>query len=1010
MFEHKAQKFTTEDAVNIARKHYGLEATAQPLPSYLDQNFRIDSSRGRFVLKIANAAIEDAYVEFQQDILNYLANHGLSGVPSIVQIQSATNALRISDLNGTHHCVWMVTWLHGRVLANVNPVTCSLLANLGQYIGRLNKIMWSYSHPQAHRDSIWDLRQAGQLGRYLSYIPGEQRRSLIRKTLEDYEARVLPCLNGLPQSVIHHDANDYNVLVTGKGYESRISGLIDFGDALYTSTVCELAIAATYVMMGRPDPVGAAAHLVRGYHRSRPLKEAEIAVLYDLIRARLCCSLLLSAYQTTLEPNNDYLRVSEEGGWNLLYQMEETSPKLAEYRWREACGIEICPHTTSVVAWLEDKSDSFAPVMMPDVRLHQPTVLDLSVAGPWTALPGEPVDPWSASGAWFRRIRRLGAHIGIGRYNEARLVYTTDQYRTPNNDFEETRTVHLGIDLFKEAGSNVYAPLDGVVKSSTFSEKTQGYGGLIILQHNADGIPFFTLYGHLSLDSVQKLTAGTPVAKGEPVGQLGTPDENGGWIPHLHFQVIIDDLGWTDTFPGVAAASQCAVWLAVCPDPNTILGIPEDCFPPPEPASKDILTRRHHYIGRNLSISYRTPLHIVRGYRQYLYDDTGRPFLDAVNNVPHVGHSHRAVVAAAHRQMHVLNTNTRYLHRSLVEYAKRLADTMPDPLSVCFFVNSGSEANDLALRLAYTHTRRRHLVVLDGAYHGHLSGLISISPYKFDGPGGEGAPSNVHVAPMPDVYRGLHRGLDAATLYATDVDRILDEHSDKIAAFISESLLGCGGQIEFPQGYLHSVYSSVRAAGGLCIADEVQVGFGRVGTHFWGFETQNVIPDIVVLGKPMGNGHPLAGVVTTPQIAASFDNGMEFFSTFGGNPVSTTVGLAVLNVLQEERLQENALVTGIWLKEALNHMRTDHPIIGDVRGRGLFIGIELVLDLNTRAPAAKEATYIANRMAELGVLISTDGPAHNVLKIKPPLVFTQANAKVLVSKLRKVLKEDYVRL
>ena len=256
------------------------------------------------------------------------------------------------------------------------------------------------------------------------------------------------------------------------------------------------------------------------------------------------------------------------------------------------------------------------------------------------------------------------------------------------------------------------------------------------------------------------------------------------------------------------------------------------------------------------------------------------------------------------------------------------------------------------------------------------------------------------------IYIGRFRGGDAAQQYSIELKAKLDSVPGGIAAFICESLLGCGGQIELPKGYLRSVYAHVRAAGGLCIADEVQVGFGRMGSDFWGFQTQEVTPDIVVLGKPMGNGHPLAGVVTTTEVAHSFDNGMEFFSTFGGNPVSCMVGMAVLDVIESEKLQENALVTGTFLKQSLEKLKNKHPMVGDVRGRGLFLGIELVRDHQTLEPADQEAGYIANRMRDLGILISTDGPLHNVLKIKPPLVFDQANAVRLVEILDSVLQEE----
>jgi 4-aminobutyrate aminotransferase-like enzyme len=401
----------------------------------------------------------------------------------------------------------------------------------------------------------------------------------------------------------------------------------------------------------------------------------------------------------------------------------------------------------------------------------------------------------------------------------------------------------------------------------------------------------------------------------------------------------------------------------------------------------------------------------VRGWRQYLYDHTARAYLDVYNNVPLVGHSHPKVVAAAQQQLALLNTNTRYLHDNITRYAERLTELLPPPLRICFFVNSGSEANELALRLARAHTKREDVLVLEHAYHGHTTTLIDISPYKFNGPGGAGRKPWVHVAPLADDYRGEFRRDDpqAGNKYAGQAAAIVQKaksENRRIAAFIAESLPSVGGQIVFPKNYLSETYKHVRAAGALCIADEVQTGFGRLGTHFWGFETQEIIPDIVVLGKPVGNAFPLAAVVTTPEIAASFANGMEFFSTFGGNPVACGAGLAVLDVLREENLQQNALEVGNHLKKSLQALESKYPILGDVRGSGLFLGIDLVNDRDTRRPAPDQASYITNRLRDRGILTGTDGPHHNVLKLRPPLIFTKKDADLFSSTLHAVLAED----
>ncbi|MFC5434959.1 aminotransferase class III-fold pyridoxal phosphate-dependent enzyme [Rhodanobacter umsongensis] len=430
----------------------------------------------------------------------------------------------------------------------------------------------------------------------------------------------------------------------------------------------------------------------------------------------------------------------------------------------------------------------------------------------------------------------------------------------------------------------------------------------------------------------------------------------------------------------------------------------------PQRSNADILRLRKQLLNPTLSVSYNEPLKIVRGEGVWLYDQHGQPYLDMVNNVCHVGHCHPRVVAAGQAQMARLNTNTRYLHDNIVEYALCLTATLPEPLSVVFLTNSGTEANDLALRLARAHTRARGVIVVDHAYHGHSPSMVELSPYKFNGKGGQGQASHVGVVAMPDVYRGPFREpSEAGRQYGAMLQPAIEnlrQQDIATAAFYCESLLGCGGQIVLPEGYLAEAYAKLRAAGGVCLADEVQVGFGRVGEHFWAFERQGVVPDIVTMGKPMGNGHPMGAVVTTPEIAASFVNGMEYFNTFGGNPVSCAIALAVLDVIADEKLQENARRVGGFLLDGLRELQQRHDAIGDVRGCGLFIGVELVRDRAARTPDQPKARAVVEAMKARHVLLSTEGPDDNVLKIKPPIVFSQANAEEFLDKLDQGLRES----
>ena len=423
---------------------------------------------------------------------------------------------------------------------------------------------------------------------------------------------------------------------------------------------------------------------------------------------------------------------------------------------------------------------------------------------------------------------------------------------------------------------------------------------------------------------------------------------------------------------------------------------------------RSIQKLRKKHIAPSFSVSYDKPLHIVFGKGQYLYDSDGNKFLDAVNNIQHIGHSHPKVIEAIEIQSKKLNVNTRYLDETIVKYAKELVQKLPVDLEVCYFTNSGSESNDLALRIARMLSKSKETIVLDGAYHGHTSALIEVSPYKFNGLGGSGCPDFVHVVSRPDPYRGKYTGQNCFKEYLVELDNVLNKIKIKnkgVASFIVEPIMGCGGQIIFPSGFLSKAFKLVRENGGICIADEVQIGFGRMGSHYWGFETENVIPDIITVGKSMGNGHPLSAVITTREIADRFNNGMEYFNSFGGNPVSCAVGRSVLKVIEKEKLQENAHKTGSFLIKLLKNLKKEHPIIGDVRGRGLFIGIELVRDKNTKEPADIESKQLVNRIKDKGVLLSVDGPFNNVIKLKPPLVFNKENAKFLVNKLGQTLEE-----
>jgi 4-aminobutyrate aminotransferase-like enzyme/Ser/Thr protein kinase RdoA (MazF antagonist) len=1011
-------RLSVSEAQSLALNIYGLDVVAQPLDGEMDDKFHLIATTGaEFVLKVMHPERESWFVEMQCAALAHLAaKEPELSLPQVRPTRDGQLLATIKDSAGDTRLVWMLGYLPGKLFAHVKPHSDQLLCDLGEWLGRLDQALADFEHPSVEREMKWDLARAAWIREDLHLISDPAQQALIKHFIGHYESAILPALVHLRRSFIHNDANDYNVLVeVARGESPRISSVIDFGDLILTNTVCEVAIAAAYALLDDRDPLRAAAQVVAGYHRASPLTEEEISFLYWLIGMRLAVSVTVSARRKIAEPENKYLTISEAPAWRALERLAAIHPRFAEYTFRQVCGLPPSSASERVCAWLHDNTNNFAPVIEQDLRQVPSTIIDLSVGSLLVGADPATVETEALTEIVFREMRAAGVEVGVGRYDEARALYLTSAFAPDaHHPTDERRTIHLGIDLFVEAGAPVFAPLDGEVYCVANNDARLDYGPLVILKHAIeDGTDFYTLYGHLG-DSALALTVGQRVAAGERFAEIGAPPTNGDWPPHLHFQLIIDLLELDRDFPGVAYSSQREIWKSLSPDPNLILGIPATRFPVEEVPKTETLAMRRRLLGRNLSISYREPLKIVRGWMQYLYDETGRAYLDAYNNVPIVGHSHPRVVRAVQSQIALLNTNTRYLHETILRYAERLTALMPEPLRVCYFLNSASEANELALRLARVHTGREEVIVLEAAYHGHTTTLVDVSPYKFNGPGGRGAKPWVHVAPIPDDYRGPYKREDpeAGLKYARQVEEIIEsvrQSGGAIAAFLAETLPSVGGQIVLPPGYLDAVYRAVRAAGGVTIADEVQVGFGRLGTHFWGFETQGVVPEIVVLGKPIGNGFPLAAVVMTEEIAASFDNGMEFFSTFGGNPVACAAGLATLEVLLEEQLQARAWRIGGRLITGLRELMDRHAIIGDVRGSGLFLGIELVRDRGTLEPADIEASYLVNRLRECGILCGTDGPLHNVIKLRPPLVVTEADADLLIATIDQVLAEDGLR-
>ncbi|MBO6893090.1 MAG: aminotransferase class III-fold pyridoxal phosphate-dependent enzyme [Roseibium sp.] len=985
---------------------FGLQGSLIELPGEHDLNYRVETElQGACLLKL-HVPGDEAVLDMQMAVLEHLAGVA-PDLPISRSIADKAGDLATDVVFRGPRTVRLLTWLEGKVWAKADNRSRETAKSLGALLGRLDKALATFEHPGASRVYEWDIACAQMHQEHVDLIGDAEKRHAVGAILDRFSQVVAPVLETLPRQVIHNDANDYNVLLDDAG---KVCGLLDFGDMVESQRIVEIAVASAYALIGEEDPVGTIAALLEGYHKINPVTEQEAELVLDLVKTRYAVSICMAAKQIRENPDNTYLLVSQEDVWRELRRLNNENPQLAKLRLRTACGFDAVPTARKVKNWLDMNAHTFSPVVKPDVSSPRTVTYDFSSRSP-DAAELATFDGLEFDAYCERAIQEAGADFGLGVYGEDRTVYKSDAFEMGSASIR--RSVHLGIDIFNPDFEPVHAPISGRVAFFHDDNVDNGFGPTVLLEHETDdGVVFWTLYGHLSRRSCAKLEIGQTVEAGEAFAEFGQRSENGAWPPHLHFQIVTDHLGLEARMHGVGVRAQWPVWRDISPDPSVVLGLPVPAAVPVAMDNEQLVEERHHRIGRSLSIAYSdAPLKIVGGEGTWLIDETGKRWLDMVNNVCHVGHCHPRVVASAQKQMAQLNTNSRYLHDTLVEYSRRLTDLFPDPLNVCFFVNSGSEANDLALRLARAHTGQRDILTVDHAYHGHLSSLIDVSPYKFAGKGGEGAPDHVHVVEMPDLYRGRWRygDDDAGQRYARKVSQKiaeLGEQGRKPALFFSEGILGTGGQLTLPAAYLQEAYAHVRAAGGLCLADEVQVGFGRVGSHMWAFETQNVVPDIVSLGKPIGNGHPMAAVVTTEAVAASFANGMEYFNTFGGNPVSASIGLAVLDVIRDERLMHHCHEVGTRLMSGARALANRFPIIGDVRGQGLFIGIELVRDRATLEPADTELEFVIRGMKQRhGILLSSEGPHNNVLKIKPPAQFGDAECDLFLEALADMLQD-----
>ncbi len=979
-------------------EHHGISGQITPLVGDCDLNFKLSNEQGDWVVKLSQQDVNA--LSFQTQLLSHLTDLDLS----LPTIKPDSQGRPVTPLgHDQFNSMRLMLWQEGNMWVDTTPHTEEQWQQLGQQAGALCAAMADFDHPGAHRTLDWDVAQGLWVHAHLSSFDSAQS-ALIEGVLATFSSQK-KAYDALPRQVIHNDLNDHNIVVK----DQQVTGFIDFGDAVYSQRINELAIVCAYAICGQANPLDAAVAVVKGFHRHCPITEDELSHLHNLIAMRAVISVTHSQLAKTTDPDNAYKNVSEAGFWGLLKQWTGINPTWALACFRHACGFPALPAAEACIQTLKNHPIDLNDLMPSQSRKSTAFHPDMSVGSTWLGH----ANGYSDFDAFDFKIKQLqkanpDAFI-VGGYGECRPFYTSDAFRSEGNNGFDYRCCHLGIDLWSDGHAPVHAPWPGTVISAHDNAGDKNYGPTLIVKHELNGCTFYTLYGHLSQDSLSISPVGRTVKAGDLLCQLGLPHENGGWSPHLHFQIIVDLLGNEHDFYGACRPEDMPVMSQICIDPNL-------CASPQSHAESvdtvdDLLSFRHNHLGKSLSLAHGAPMQMLRGDGVHMMDAWGQKYLDTCNNVAHLGHEHPAVVQAGQAQMALLNTNSRYVHPEINRFVETLLKTLPPELSVVHCVNSGSEANELAMRMAKAHTGGDAFVALEAAYHGNSQACIDVSDYKFSGQGGAGCPEKTHLLPLPDAFRGRHRGPGSAGQYAAHAHQTLAElqaKGQKIAAFIAESIVSCGGQIEPPSGYFQQVYASVRAAGGLCIADEVQTGCGRVGTHFWAFQRHNVVPDIVTIGKPIGNGHPLAVVVCSEAVAKSFANGMEYFNTFGGNPVSARIGRAVLETIENQQLQAHALRVGNHLQDGLKSLQSDHPIIADVRGSGLFLGFELCdEDLN---PLPDHAAYLADRMRTLKILISTDGPDHNVIKIKPPMCFDIEHADELLRRLNAVLKESAMRV
>ena len=925
---------TPSEAAAIASGRFGLSGAVTELGSQQDRNFLVDTGDSRFVLKIANPVFTADELLAQNAALTALADSGIR-VPAVVPSVDGAE-LVAADVRGVELHARVLTFLDGEPLTEVARLSTEQLRTLGTLAGGIAAGLAGLEHAGLDRSTQWDSRIGGEVvDLLLDHVEQPAKRRVVRAAADTALARLEPLRSRLRVQATHGDVTDDNIVLGESG-----PGVIDFGDVADGWLAGDLAATVTSVLHHVPEePFSAVLDVVAAFHERSPLDDADLAALWPLVVLRGAVLVVSGEQQVALDGDNRYADENRAHEW-LAFDVArriDADEMEALLRHRLA-GSTALPELGRLIA----------------VESTPANLADLSVlgrdqdAGAWTAA--------SAEDEVLARVCREAGHA-ITRYGEARLT------RAVRDRAEATATVALGVTFDAPAGMPVLAPFAGELSL------VEGAWAL-----RADGVDLW-------LDGLTRPLTTATVAAGDEIGTT------------IRLTAQLGRTGGARPPAFVTPTAPFALWSAVSPDPSDLFGL-DVTASIPDPAGA--LARRDDTFARVQEHYFAQPPLIERGWRHHLFDTRAQSYLDMVNNVTQIGHGHPRLVEVVRDQWARLNTNSRFHYEELSRYTERLAELAPEGLDTVFLVNSGSEAVDLALRLAQTHTGRRTVLAVKEAYHGWTVGSDSVSSSLGDNPRAlETRPDWVKLVAAPNSLRGVHRGPDSAGAYLADLNddlAALDAAGVEVAGYIAEPVFGNAGGLMLPDGYLAGVYERIRARGGVCIADEVQVGFGRLGHYFWGSQQQGVVPDVITIAKAVGNGQPLGAVITRREIAESFAAEGSFFSSAGGSPVSSVVGLTVLDVMRDERLQQNAVTVGDHLADRLRELGERHPIVGAVHGMGLYLGVELVLDRAEMTPATAEATLVCDRMLAEGAIVQPTGDFKNVLKIKPPLCITRESA------------------